>query len=182
MKYFISLVLFAVIYTGCFHTNVSYPFTQKVWGNKPVYTADTSYRKIKYIPAAQPVENAGKIYVKDNFIYQCDIGKGIHIIDNTNPSKAKRIAFLSVNGCEEISIRNNFLYTNNYYDLVTIDISDFKRAYVVARNRNAFFSQSSKPHTWETPADTGYFECPQFYLDSVISGWVKDSIYQSCYK
>jgi len=179
MKYF--MLLFVVFFTSCFPWTTPHR-PPKVWGYKPVYTADTAYRKIEYIAEAKPVDNAGKIYVKENLICQCETGKGIHIIDNSNPSNAHRIAFLSVKGAEEISIKGNLLYTNNYYDLVTIDISVPGKSYVVARNRNAFYAASTTQHTWETPDAPGYFECPQFYMDSVISGWVQDSIYYGCYK
>jgi len=179
MKYFTLFLV--LLLTSCFPKTTP-PLPLKVWGYKPVYTADTAYRKVEYLPEAKPVVNAGKIYVKDNLIYQCETGKGIHIIDNTNPANAHRIAFLSVKGAEEIAIRNNFLYTNNYYDLVTIDISVPEKSHVVARNRNAFYSGSTMQHTWETPDVSGYFECPQFYTDSVITGWVQDSIYRTCYK
>lgn len=175
------MTLLVVFLVSCFPRTTS-PLSPKVWGYKPVYTADTTYRKVEYISEAKPVVNAGKIYVKDNLIYQCETGKGIHIIDNSTPSHAHRVAFLSVKGAEEISIKGNLLYTNNYYDLVTIDISDPAKAHVVARNRNAFYAASTMQHTWETPDASGYFECPQFYMDSVISGWVQDSIYYSCYK
>lgn len=181
MKHLSVGLAFCVIFASCFRTAPAPP-PKKVWGQKPVYTADTSYRTIAYIPTALPVVNAGKIYVKDNLIYQCETGKGIHIIDNTNSANAKRIAFLSVKGSEEISIKGNLLYTNNYYDLVTIDISDPKKSRIVARNKNAFYTSSSQPHTWEQPEAPGYYECPRFYNDSVISGWVQDSIYFSCYK
>jgi len=179
MKYFTLFLV--LLLTSCFPKTTP-PLPLKVWGYKPVYTADTAYRKVEYLPETKPVVNAGKIYVKDNLIYQCETGKGIHIIDNTNPANAHRIAFLSVKGAEEIAIRNNFLYTNNYYDLVTIDISVPEKSHVVARNRNAFYSGSTMQHTWETPDVSGYFECPQFYTDSVITGWVQDSIYRTCYK
>ena len=181
MKYSFAILACCIVLPSCFPTAPVSP-PQKVWGYKPVYTADTSYRIIAYIPNAQPVVNAGKIYVKGNFIYQCETGAGIHIIDNTNHSNAKRIAFLSVKGSEEISIKGNLLYTNNYYDLVTIDISSPKKAQVVARNKNAFYAASTQPHTWEQPEAYGYYECPRFYSDSFISGWEQDSIYFSCYK
>lgn len=180
MRYCIATVMLCMLVSSCFPTEPVKPL--KVWGYKPVYTADTAYRKIEYIPGAQPVAAAGKIYVKGNFIYQCETGKGIHIIDNTVPASAKRIAFIKVKGAEEISIKGDLLYTNNYYDLITIDISTPEKATIVARNRHAFYAASSQSHTWEQPEASGYFECPLYYADSVISGWVQDSIYYSCYK
>ena len=154
---------------------------QKRWAWKPVYTADTSYKIIFYTDA-RPVQNAGKIYVKDNLIYQCETGAGIHVTDNTDPATAKRIGFIQVAGCEEISIRGNVLYINNYYDLVAIDISNLHHLQMISRTKNAFTSVSGMPHTWEEPKDSGYYQCANFYLDSVIVRWVKDSVVAYCFK
>ncbi len=161
------------------------PYTEytepKRWAWKPVYALDTSYRTIAY-DDARPVVNAGKIYVKDNLIYQCEVGKGIHITDNTNPSTAHRIGFIEVPGCEEISIKGNILYTNNYYDLISINISDLTKPTITSRTRNVFYGDSGMPHSWEQPDSSGYYECAKFYSDSVIVKWVKDSVVSYCYK
>ena len=181
-----SLLLMMLIcgFTSCWgYYNKPYPayIEAKRWAWKPVYALDTSYRTVTYT-AARPVVNAGKIYVKDNFIYQCEVGDGIHITDNTDPAVAKRIGFISIPGCEEISIKGNVLYTNNHYDLVAIDISHFQNPQVISRTSNVFYGSSGMPHTWEQPKDTGYYQCPNIYIDSVIVGWAKDSVIAHCYK
>ena len=183
----ISSLLFMLIicsFASCwgFYTKPRGVYTEtRRWAWRPVYALDTSYRIVTYTNA-QPVVNAGKIYVKDNFIYQCEIGAGIHITDNTDPSEAKRIGFISIPGCEEISIKGNVLYTNNYYDLVAIDISHFQNPQVISRTSKAFYSGSGMPHSWEQPKDTGYYQCADNYSDSVIVGWKKDSVFAHCYK
>jgi hypothetical protein len=48
--------------------------------------------------ATGPVEHAGKIYIKGNYIYLNEVNQGIHIIDNSNPSSPLQIAFLSIPG------------------------------------------------------------------------------------
>ncbi len=180
------LLLFCAGLTGCWWS-FSQPrqpeiyLNQKRWAWKPVYAIDSTYRTVSY-SEARPVERAGKIYVKDNFIYQCDIGAGIHIIDNNNPATAKRTGFLVVPGCEEISIKGNYLYTNNFYDLVTIDITQFNNPILVSRSINAFFATNGLQHSWEEPKDTGWYQCPAYYMDSVIVNWVKDSVYAGCQK
>lgn len=175
--------LITVLFSSCWGFNTReapYIPATKHWAWVPVYSLDTSYRAVSYKPA-QPVEHAGKIYVKDNFIYQCETGSGIHVIDNTDPKTSHRVGFIEVKGCEEISIKDNFLYTNNYYDLVTIDIGTPQQARVVSRVRNAFYSSTSAQyHTWEMPKDKGWFVCPQLYTDSVIVNWVRDSAYANC--
>ena len=181
----LSLFLLPIGFSSCFGF-FSKPYTgvyveQKKWAWKPVYTSDTSYRKIAY-EAARPVANAGNIYVKDNFIYQCEIGEGIHITDNTDPASARRTGFIKVTGCEEISIKGNVLYTNNDYDLISIDISNITTPKITSRTKNVFYGDSQMPHSWEQPSDTGYYQCPMYYSDSVIVRWVKDSVTAYCYK
>ena len=38
---------------------------------------------------AVSIENGGKIYVKDNRLYQVESGKGIHVIDISKPEEPK---------------------------------------------------------------------------------------------
>lgn len=154
---------------------------QKTWGSKPVYAAIDSAKEILYDPAAHPVINAGNIYAFNKFIFQVDVGRGIHVIDNAVPSKAERIGFISIKGCEQVSIQGNYLYTNSYSDLVTIDISNPVNMKIVSRLPNTF-PDYYVDYPLAEPEESGYFECPQFYSDSVVVSWVKDSVYMNCYK
>src|SRR5687768_10317653 len=45
---------------------------------------------------ARTTENSGKIYAMGNYIFQNDLNKGIHIIDNTDRAHPKKIAFLNI--------------------------------------------------------------------------------------
>lgn len=182
---YLFLALSCLLLSSCFHryNSVSSPQVplRKVWGLKPVYAYDTSYRVVTYSSQSRPVVQAGNIYVKDRYIFQCEVGEGIHVIDKSDPARAKKVGFLVVKGCEQIAMKGNYLYANNYYDLVTIDMSNPSKAKVVSRSAYAFYgSLGDGPHTWEMPKDTGWFECPAGYRDSVIVNWVHDSIYTYC--
>lgn len=58
-------------------------------GYKPVYADPATVEEVKY-EAAKPVADAGKIYYKGGYIFQIDLGTGIHIVDAANPSKPGR--------------------------------------------------------------------------------------------
>lgn len=150
-----------------------------VWGNKPIYGAESAAKKINYLDTALPVIMPGNIYVKGDFIYQLEIGKGIHIINNTVPSQAQRIGFISVNGSSQISIKGNYLYTNSYDDLVVIDISINNTVTEVKRVLGAF-PEGRSHYFYIEPLESGYYECPRY--DSMVIGWRKDSIWTNCYK
>ncbi len=152
----------------------------KVWGSKPVYISDAEAKKILYDPQKHSIARPGNIYAFGNFIFQVDAGRGIHVIDNTHPSLADRIGFITLNGCEQISIKGNYLYANNYADLVTLDIANPTQLHLVGRVINAF-PEFTYNYPLAQPEESGYFICPR--SDSMVVGWVRDSIYiNTCYK
>lgn len=93
---------------------------------KPVYKTREEVRaNIKSNPGRQ-VEYPGKIYIRGNYIFLNEIDKGVHVIDNSNPSAPKNIAFIDIPGSVDIAVKGNILYADMYADLVVIDITDPK--------------------------------------------------------
>lgn len=176
------LFIFCILLlTSCWKFNPGYHSRPKVWGNKPVYAAVDSAKKILYDPVMHPLINAGNIYAFKDAIFQVDVGRGIHVIDNSVPANAHRVGFITINGCQQISIQGSYLYTNSYSDLVTIDISDPEHMKIVSRLANTF-PEMAYDYPLIQPEESGYYECTGYREDSVIVGWVKDSIPQGCYK
>ena len=153
--------------------------TAKVWGSKPIYAVDSTAKKILYKDSAEAVISAGNIYTIGHYIFQVDVGRGVHVIDNTIPKSAKRIGFIILNGCSQISVKGTNLYSNSYEDLVVIDLKDISNVHEIARTRNAF-PEFRYNYPLIQPDEAGYYECPVY--DSVVIGWKKDSVYSSCYK
>lgn len=106
----------------------------------------------------QTVEAAGKLYIKDNFIYLNEVDKGIHIIDNSNPSSPKQVAFLDIPGNLDVAVRGNILYADMYGDLLAIDISNPKSVTITKELKDFFWNRI-------------YYNVP--LTDSVIVGWTK---------
>jgi hypothetical protein len=73
---------------------------------------------------AQPIENPGKMYVLGNTIFLAEKGKGIHIIDNSNPSSPVNKSFINIPGNEDMSVSENILYADCYTNLMAIDITN----------------------------------------------------------
>ena len=157
-----------------------YPPAKKVWGYKPVYSTDPALLNVK-VEAPRAVTNAGKIYVKDNLIFQNDIGYGIHVIDNSNPAQPKQAGFIRVNGSSEMSIKGNFMYVNSFTSLVVADVSDWKNVKEVKRIPNAFqhgYQQGRVSFIIPPPEHKVYYECSSYY-EGVHTGWVRDSVYDN---
>ena len=98
----------------------------------PIYETPSAFRSTIKSQPAVPLASIGKITVYGKYIFLSEPGKGIHVIDNSNPSTPKNISFINVPGNEDIAIKGNALYADSYADLVTFDISDPANAF--ARN------------------------------------------------
>ena len=137
-----------------------------------MYSSSADLYLIQNKPA-RTVTNAGKIYVKDNYIFQNEIGEGIHILNNTNPANTIRSGFISIKGSQEIAIKGNYLYSNNFNDLVVVDISDINNVKEAGRVKNIFYNNN---YQLAPPVAGGaYFECVDNSKGIVIN-WIQDSI------
>ena len=143
-----------------------YPATVDGWA--PVYATD-SVMKVEGA-TARSIEDGGKIYIKDNRLYQVENGKGIHIIDISNPASPKKLKFIRCYGALELSIMDDYLYSNNVNDLVVVSISDMNNIHEVRRKA----SQLNLVAT--TPPGDGYFECPDPAKGTII-GWEQKLIH-----
>ncbi|MBS1591175.1 MAG: hypothetical protein JST07_03600 [Bacteroidetes bacterium] len=75
--------------------------------------------------APKPIVNAGKMVVIGNYLLVNEKNKGVHIIDNSNPSAPINKAFINIPANYDINIKGNSLYADCYTDLAVIDISNF---------------------------------------------------------
>ncbi len=89
-----------------------------------VYKTKAAVRENIKSNAARPVENPGKINILGNYIFLNETDKGIHVIDNSNPSVPRNIAFIDIPGNMDLAVKGNTLYADLYTDLVAIDISN----------------------------------------------------------
>lgn len=103
----------------------------------PVYVSTPDVRSIAVEPA-KAVEQAGKIYVYGNYIFQNDQYKGIHIIDNSIRTAPRKIAFIRIPLSTEVAVKGNHLYTNNHNDLVVFNLSTIAAPQLVKRVENVF--------------------------------------------
>lgn len=181
MKYLILFLISSIFYSCWPKPKPGYR-AEKVWGWKAILGADTIFKKMTFFDTAVKMDKPGKIYIKGNIIYQSDLGKGIHIIDNRDPATEKRVAFIGLPGNSDLSVKGNFMYANNYDDIVVLDISNPAGPKEVNRLKHKFITvDGNKPFIWITPPGPGPAACFNYYQDSVVTGWRKDSIYTCFY-
>ncbi|MBL4736163.1 MAG: hypothetical protein JKY18_12650 [Flavobacteriales bacterium] len=129
------LTLIAISFWGC-KDHVSQVNPQMA--NVPIYKSYDDMRSPVTMGTVNGLKRPGKIYFKDDHIFVSEIGKGIHIIDNANPSAPVNIAFIDIPGNVDIVIKDNILYADNFTDLIVMDVSNLSNAELITRFENVF--------------------------------------------
>ena len=147
------------------------PIRDEVW--VPVYMQPDKLQEIKTLPARQP-KTGGKIYVLQQYLFQLEPNQGIHVyvLQYKTP---KPLGFIQVYGAQEIAIRNGILYTNNFDDIVALDLTDIQDVQVKGRVAKVFDIKQSL-----LPPEEGYFECVDPEKGIVIDWELKKNIRAKC--
>lgn len=101
--------------------------------NSPVYLTYDELRAAVKSDSPRTIQNPGKIYFKDNYIFINELMKGVHVIDVSNPATPVSVAFISIPGNVDMAIKENTLFADSYVDLVAIDLSDVANMHEVGR-------------------------------------------------
>lgn len=129
----ISLLFLLVFFNSCMDE-----YTEVFTANSPVYLTYEDLRNAVKSTPATDLNNPGKIYFKDGYIFVNEELKGIHIIDNRDPHNPQNLKFIEIPGNVDMAVKNNILYADSYVDLVAIDISDLANPKEVYREKDVF--------------------------------------------
>lgn len=125
-------------------------YTEVFIANSPIYMSYEDLREAVNTTVPRDLENPGKIYFKDGYIFVNEELKGIHIIDNRNPRNPQNIGFIEIPGNVDIAIKENILYADSYIDLIALDISNITSPKEVHRIEKVF------PYTTPPPANEDF--------------------------
>jgi len=106
--------------------------------NSPVYMTYDELRTSFKVTEETSIIQPGKIYFIDNYIFVNEYQKGIHVINNSNPSNPVIEKFIEIPGNVDMAVKGKMLYADSYVDLLTIDISDLNNIIEVDRDTNVF--------------------------------------------
>lgn len=126
MKRILLLACITLVLSSCYPRDTE-PFVGNVrfegFGYRPVYKNPEDIAKVE-ISSSQALKEPGKIYTFDKYLYINELGKGIHIVDNSDPKEPKNLSFISIIGNYDIAVKGNWLYADNLTNLLVIDITD----------------------------------------------------------
>lgn len=136
IKVFAAVCTLVLLLNSCIKDNCQKTYTYIYY--QPVYktTAEVKANIKSNIP--RDIINPGKLFIQGNYIFLNELDKGIHIIDNRNPSSPQNVAFVDIPGNLDLAVKGNALYADLYTDLVTMDISDPLHVVVKKYNEGVF--------------------------------------------
>lgn len=139
---------------------------EEIMGLRPVYGKPEDI-EIRALPA-QEICQPGKIYIYGAYLFVNELHKGIHIIDNTDPSVPKNLSFIKIIGNVDMAVKHGYLYADHLTSMVVFDVSNPERAKFIKAVENAFDQGNN-----DFPAQTGvHFECVDPEKGPVI-GWAE---------
>lgn len=156
------LLLVSFLFQGCLQDKCTTTHTYTIY--HPVYMTYDALRASVASALPRDLVNPGKIYIKGNYIFVNEVDKGIHIIDNTNPSAPVNVAFINIPGNIDMAVLGDVLYGDSFIDLVAIDISDPTNISVLKRVENVF---PDRKYSW------GYQFDPS---EGVVVDWTPEQI------
>lgn len=134
LKPYALLMLPVLLFSSCLKDKCTQTYTIY----SPVYKAKQEvYAGIKSKPA-QAIKSPGKITLFGSYIFLNEINKGIHVIDNSNPSQPKNLSFIEMPGNVDLAVKGSRLYADLYSDLITLDISNPQQIGLVKVSSNVF--------------------------------------------
>lgn len=120
----------------------------------PIYKSLSQVRTDMKSGPAQPLQNTGKLNVFGSYIFLNEVGKGIHVIDNTTPAAPKNIGFISIPANVDLAVKGSYLYADSYSDIVVFDISQPTNARPVKFLDNAIKERNQYWYTNSTNPDS----------------------------
>lgn len=107
---------------------------------EPVYMTEQEFIDAVKMDTSRDLENPGKIYFSNGYLFVNELNKGIHFIDNSNPSSPVNIGFLNIPATRDIAVKGNFLYADSNTDLLVFNIENIENPVLVNRKKGIFMT------------------------------------------
>lgn len=162
----LSSLAFLLFLSSCQdHVDSTYTYQTQI----PVYMQMNTVREGEIIVTpGKPLDNPGKIYLYGDYLFINEPQKGIHLIDNANPSNPKPLQFINIPGNVDLAINDGILYADSYVDLLAFDISQPETIRMIKRLEDVF------PHMYVDRATTTFMTLKDTvisYDSETMHGW-----------
>ncbi|WP_162555761.1 hypothetical protein [Reichenbachiella versicolor] len=170
---FLSLPVCLLLLTAC-PSDIP-PFDkEQITGYRPQY--ESSVADSLQIMNARTIYDPNNVLVYNHLILIEEYEEGFHVIDNSEPSAPKNIAFVPVPMLTSMNIRDGVLYATSGMNLLAIEIDE-----ELNLTHEIIHDVFPVYHAPIPPENNIYFECVDESKGDII-GWQKTTIYDpQCY-
>lgn len=165
----LAVLLLSIVFSSC--KDKTY---RTYMANVPIYLSEEEWRETTFeLGEPQELVNPGKIYTYNSLLLINEHLKGVHFFDNSNPSSPINLGFLEVLASVDMAVKNDILYVDSYYDLLSFNITDPSNPFLVDRDEDIFSFSDDKAY------DSYNVEYPMGKTDptkGVIVGWELEEV------
>jgi hypothetical protein len=140
--YLFTVFVFSILAVSCDSDNG--PVEQAKFA-VPTVKSLAAIRSSVSVSLARETNSDGKIYVAEDYLFYIAKEQGVHVFDNTNPSAPVNIAFINLEGVHDISVKGNYLFADNFLDLLVFDISNIQDITLVKTLQNVITFSAAFP-------------------------------------
>ncbi|MDC6365610.1 MULTISPECIES: LVIVD repeat-containing protein [Flavobacteriaceae] len=164
-KILLLLPLAILLFVSCDDDNSDDKYAEYLVA-RPLVITKAEFADSVDIVAPRPIDESGKVYTYQDYIFINDKYQGVHVIDNSNNQQPVKIAFIKIPGNVDISVKDDYLYADSLMDLVVIDISDINNIKQVNRLENVLYNNIFWPLEADIIENEGYD-----YENEILVGW-----------
>lgn len=130
----VLLALLTLLLLCGFSMDVSYynDYTTPILMERADFEASVATLPVKELSRTTQIRLLG------NHIFIVEQYKGVHVIDNEDPTDPTGEYFFNIPGCMDIAIKDDVMYARSAEDLVAIDISDLSHIVEINRVKETF--------------------------------------------
>jgi hypothetical protein len=132
LKHPLLLLVSSIILLCSFSQDVGY---YDSYDQTPILMLRSDFEKSIKTSEPREMNFTTRINLKDSYIYIVELYKGVHVVNNADPSSPEVIHFINIPGCVDMVIKGDQLFARSAVDLVAIDISDLAAVKEISNSR-----------------------------------------------
>lgn len=117
---------------------------------EPVYMTFDEFINAVELEEPHDLEKPGKIYFYDGHLFINERNKGVHIIDNRNPSSPVNLGFISIPANKDIAVKDDRLFADSQSDLLVFNMQNLQQAELIKRIEGVFETSAEMPPGFTT--------------------------------
>ncbi len=127
--YFLAFIVSVLTITSCTKEECTTQYSYVAF--EPIFKTAAEINEDIAFVEDRTLENPGKFYYYQNLILINERGEGVHIVDNSDLTAPVKLGFIAIEGNEDISLSDHYIYADTWQNIIIIDIEDIRKPEVV---------------------------------------------------